>query len=143
LSAGYLRNFSQRNEFVTGFSDTVQLGAIGRIKQSDQVVMHVQIENDHGGLASLKGRGIALANFDGRTWRNPAETMEPLTSWGRPGANCFDLLRTETVAGNLITSDDTLRSSRRLRYTITMEPIGTNVLFLASVPISVYGKMRE
>jgi len=94
LSAGYLRNFSPHNEFVTGFSDTVQLGAIGRIKQSDQIVMHVQIDNDHGGLASLKWRGIALASFDGRTWRNPAETMEPLPALGRPGANRFELLRT-------------------------------------------------
>lgn len=143
LSAGYLRNFSARNDFVTGFSDTVQLGAIGRIKQTDQVVMHVQIENDRGGFAGLKWRGVALSKFDGRTWRNPAESLQPLPPWGRPGANRFELLRTEMDARNLVGSEDVFRTSRRLRYTITMEPLGTNVLFLASVPVTVFGKMRD
>ena len=143
LSAGYLRNFSAQNDFITGFSDTVQLGVIGRIKQSDQVVMHVQIENDHGGLTNLKWRGVALWKFDGRTWRNPEEGRQALLAWERPGANRFELLQPEMLAGNLIGSEDLFRTSRRLRYTITMEPIGTNVLFLASVPVTVSGKMRE
>ena len=143
LSAGYLRNFSVRNDFITGFSDTVQLGAIGRIKQSDQVIMHVQVENDHGGLSNLKWRGVALSAFDGRTWRNPEESRQPLMAWGRPGTNRFELIQTEMLARNIIGSEDLFRTSRRLRYTITMEPIGTNVLFLASVPITVSGKMRE
>lgn len=143
LSAGYLRNFSVRNDFITGFSDTVQLGAIGRIKQSDQVVMHVQVENDRGGLISLKWRGVALSQFDGRSWRNPEESRLAIIPWGRPGANRFELMQTEMNAGNIIGSEDLFRTSRRLRYTVTMEPIGTNVLFLASVPVTVFGKMRE
>lgn len=143
LSAGYLRNFSARNDFVTGFSDTVQLGTIGRIKQSDQVIMHVQIENDRGGFANLKWRGVALSDFDGRTWRNPEEGRRQLMALGRPGVNRFDLMQIEILANNLLRSDDMFRTSRRLRYTVSMEPIGTNVLFLASVPITVSGKMRE
>ena len=144
LSAGYLRNFSPRNEFVTGFSDTVQLGAIGRIKQSDQVVMHVQIENDRGGIAGVKWRGVALSQFKGRVWRNPPESLQTVFAGGRAGFSRFDITQVQIRAHNVVGKpDEFLRNSRRLRYSVTMEPIGTNVLFLASVPVSITGKMRE
>lgn len=140
LSAGYLSNFAPHNDFVTGFSDTVQLGMIGRIKQSDTVFMHVQIDGDAGGYSDLKWRGMALANFDGRTWTNPAsQTLEPLI-----GASRFDLFTVEQLAGNLTGRADQLhRASKRLRYHVSVEPIGTNLVFLAPVPVALYGKMRE
>lgn len=137
LSAGYLSNFAPHNEFVTGFSDTVQLGAIGRIKQSDQVVMHIQIENDHGGYASLKWRGTALANFDGRSWTNTSESREPHIGLGR-----FPIADAQERLENLV-HETMYVSTRRLMYHVTMEPIGTNVLFLAPVPTLITGRLRE
>ena len=49
MSAGYLGGYSFGNDFSTGFSDRVQLGQIGRIQQSDAVVMHIQIDGDRQG----------------------------------------------------------------------------------------------
>ncbi len=54
---------------LTGFADRIELGSIGRIKQSRAIVMRVHV----GGAldpASLpvRWRGVALDTFDGRSW---------------------------------------------------------------------------
>jgi transglutaminase-like putative cysteine protease len=138
LSAGYLSAYAPHNEFVTGFSDQVRLGEIGRIKQSDTVVMHIQVENDRGGLADIKWRGIALADFDGRQWSNPAgESVEIRAAGGR-----FDFLPSQVRLRNLPQVIN-YRTTRGLFYRVVMEPLGTQVLFLAAVPASLQGRMRE
>ena len=151
LSAGYLSAYAPHNEFVSGFSDRVQLGEIGRIKQSDTVVMHVEIEGDRGGFGELKLRGVALALFDGKLWTNPpTSTMEVLSSNGRfepelrmTGMGRYSLARAQTTARNLPAERGDLRGMRPLAYTVVMEPVGTNVLFLAPVPTSLQGRITE
>ena len=150
LSAGYLSAYGARNEFVSGFSDHVRLGQIGEIKQSAQVVMHIQIDNDRGAFADLKWRGLALSNFDGKAWQNFGFAPEVLGPQGRydrvgqaVGTLRFDLARSQTSARNLPAARPELRAARVLSYRVVMEPIGTNVLFLAPVPVSVAGRVRE
>src|SRR4029077_12226149 len=77
VSAGYLGAFSPRNEFVTGFSNEVNLGQIGVIQQSSTVVMHVTIEGGEVDPLSLKWRGTSLELFDGHRWT--ASNILPLT----------------------------------------------------------------
>jgi len=55
---------------LTGFSNMVTLGEIGRIKQSTMPVMHVRSYQGEGFLP-VKWRGAALAEFDGKRWFNP------------------------------------------------------------------------
>ncbi len=146
LSAGYLSSFTPQNELVSGFSDHVQLGQIGRIKESDTVVMHIQIDGDRGDHGDLKWRGIALTMFDGRAWSNPAGmSVEPRAGTGR-----YDLIRTQVRLGNLAGDEGSHRAlrllsagSRAVSYRVVMEPVGTNVLFVAPVATSVAGTMRE
>ncbi|MGI9102420.1 MAG: transglutaminase TgpA family protein [Terriglobales bacterium] len=149
LSAGYLSSYAPRNDFVSGFSDRVELGQIGRIKQSDTVVMHVEIEHDRGSYADLKWRGMALANFDGRLWSNPQDQSMESLSAGGPfratrvlGSGRYFLAPQETKFRNL-PADAELRTARPLLYKVVMEPIGTNVIFLASVPTMLQGRMSE
>jgi transglutaminase-like putative cysteine protease len=150
LSAGYLSAYAPRNEFVSGFSDRVQLGEIGRIKQSDAVVMHVEIEGDRGGFGDLKWRGVTLSRFDGRTWSNSETNTVEAYGFGRydgefrsTGTGRYDLRRAQTAARNLPDNPDDLGAGRHLLYKVVMEPIGTNVLFLAPVPTSLQGRMAE
>jgi transglutaminase-like putative cysteine protease len=151
LSAGYLSAYAPRNEFVSGFSDRVQLGEIGRIKQSDTVVMHIEIEGDRGAYAGLKWRGVALALFDGKEWKNPvSNTMEAFASSPRndpevrlTGMGRYNLARAQTNTRNLPADRGDVRGLRPILYKVLMEPIGTNVLFLAPVPISVQGRIME
>src|SRR5262249_29960493 len=78
FTAGYLSGYAPRNDLATGFSDQVNLGAIGRIQQSDNVVMHVQM--DANAPPDLKFRGVALTFFDGQTWTNQAAAPESIPS---------------------------------------------------------------
>jgi protein-glutamine gamma-glutamyltransferase len=54
---------------LTGFSDHVSLGDIGRILPSHRVVMRVKLDKPFESLpADLKWRGIALDHFNGNGW---------------------------------------------------------------------------
>jgi transglutaminase-like putative cysteine protease len=142
LSAGYLSAYAPRNDFVSGFSDTVQLGQIGVIKQSSNVVMHVEIEQGRADIAELKLRGVALSLFDGRMWSNPPGIMEPRAPAATGNGFRFDLLRSQMRVLDVASMAELQRSSRPLLYRVTMEPVGTNVIFLAGVPVSMQGRMR-
>ena len=137
FSAGYLSAFAPRNDFVTGFSDHVNLGAIGRIQQTDQVVMHIQTDQPID--VDLKWRGMALTVFDGKKWSNESNSIEEQESYsGR-----YLLRRIQVRKLNLPAQMPNPREFRLLRYRVVMEPIGTNVIFLAPVPIELGGRFRE
>jgi len=129
LSTGYLSAYAPRNELVSGFSDNVRLGQIGEIKQSDSLVMHVQIEGDTKGAYDLKWRGIALDTFDGSNWKNTqdAYVLQPASD------NSFDLRGLTHVP---------TRQPRIIRYRVLMEPIGANVFFLAPVALQLAGPYK-
>jgi protein-glutamine gamma-glutamyltransferase len=130
MSAGYLGSFAGGSDMATGFSDRVQLGRIGQIQQSNAVVMHVQIDGDTHGSYDLKWRGIALGRFDGKSWSNPTEQFTlPRLADGR-----FPLWRSA--------SGTSPRATRPIHYRVLMEPIGTNIFFLATRPRFLNGTYR-
>jgi protein-glutamine gamma-glutamyltransferase len=141
MSAGYLGGYSFGTDFSTGFSDRVQLGRIGQIQQSNAVVMHIQIDGDPHGRYALHWRGVALANFDGKNWSNPHEQYPlPRDVYGGFPVPVFSqgvaqaaLARTEAAPG---------RWKRLIHYRVLMEPIGTNVFFLAPWARRVSGAYR-
>ena len=131
MSAGYLGSFAAGNDMATGFSDHVQLGRIGQIQQSKAVVMHVQIDGDARGSYDLKWRGISLSRFDGKTWSNPTEQY-PIARQADGG---YALWRTG--------GGTSPKASRVIRYRVLMEPIGTNIFFLATKPRFLNGVYRS
>lgn len=136
FNAGYLSSFASQGELVTGFGDQVNLGQIGRIKQTDTVVMHVQMQN---APADLKWRGVALTVFDGRNWKNLANQQEAFESYsGR-----FSLRRAQFRRRNLPPPPLDSGDFRLVHYRVVMEPLGTNVLFLPATPIELAGRFRE
>jgi transglutaminase-like putative cysteine protease len=129
LSTGYFSAYAPRNELVSGFSDNVRLGQIGEIKQTDTVVMHVQIEGDTTGAYDLKWRGIALDTFDGKNWKNTQDSYVL-----RPAFDTsFDLRGLTRVP---------TRQPQIIRYWVLMEPIGANVFFLAPVALELTGAYK-
>jgi protein-glutamine gamma-glutamyltransferase len=133
MSAGYLGGYSFGTDFSSGFSDHVQLGEIGRIQQSNSIVMHVQIDGDSGGRYDLHWRGVALADFDGRAWSNSREQ----SFLRRASDNTF------IVPRGWSGSPDDLGRENVIHYRVLMEPIGTNVFFLAPWARSVSGNYRS
>jgi protein-glutamine gamma-glutamyltransferase len=136
MSAGYMGGYSFGTDLSSGFSDHVQLGRIGQIQQSHAVVMHIQIDGDRVGRFDLHWRGVALADFDGHTWSNPKEQF---FLQRRPN-NSFAVPR----AIGAMQSYDTANQRREhlIHYRVLMEPIGTNVFFLAPWARSVSGDYR-
>ena len=143
LSAGYLSSLAPHNEFSSGFSDHVELGEIGQIKQTDNVVMHIAVEGDvkGGRFSEMKWRGIALNHFDGKIWSNPASQENELA----PGSasSHYDLLGIQIKRHNLNPYTADYRRARSFSYRVVMEPIGTAVIFLAYVPWQVQTNVRE
>ncbi|HEY6350427.1 MAG TPA: DUF3488 and transglutaminase-like domain-containing protein [Candidatus Angelobacter sp.] len=132
---GYLQSLGSQTDFVSGFSDTVNLGGIGRIQQSNAAVMHVQVL--HGIFpADAKWRGVALANFDGHRWSNPphdAATLEPLHGAG------LDLWPLHVGNAPLYST----AHGSTFGYRVIMEPVGSYIFFLASTPLRVSGPYYE
>src|ERR1700722_12818261 len=72
FTAGYLGSYSMRPQLMTGFTENVELGQIGQIQKSSEVVMRVKVEGDPARFASQHWRRIALIHFDGRRWSSLA-----------------------------------------------------------------------
>jgi protein-glutamine gamma-glutamyltransferase len=129
VSSRYLSAYTPTSDVSTGFTDRVQLGRIGQIQQSNAVVMHIQIQNDMQGAYDLKWRGVALSTFDGRAWTNSYEQTQLRA--GLDGTyRLAPVLRNPSATGRLI------------HYRVMMEPLGTNVFFLAERPQSITGNFR-
>ncbi|MBV8855707.1 MAG: DUF3488 domain-containing protein [Acidobacteria bacterium] len=108
----------------TGFSDRVTLGDIGRLNESNQLVMHVRVEAPaRGARQPLRWRGIALDHFDGRHW-SQSEGQPPLFAY--PEGNLFKLGTTEDI-------------TRLTTQTFFVEPIDTPVIFAAPRALALQG----
>jgi protein-glutamine gamma-glutamyltransferase len=136
MSAGYLGGYSFGTDFASGFSDHVQLGEIGQIQQSNSVVMHIQIEGDNIGRYDLHWRGIALSDFDGHMWSNAREQF----LLRRRGDDSFAVPRPDSLGQALASLN--VGNENLIHYRVLMEPIGTNVFFLAPWARSVSGEYR-
>src|ERR1700686_1580882 len=136
MSAGYMGDYSFGTDLSSGFSDRVQLGQIGQIQQSNAVVMHIQIDGDTVGRYDLHWRGVALSNFDGTTWSSPREQF----MLQRRQDNSFAVPRGNASLRSYVTASPAREPI--IHYRVLMEPIGTNVFFLAPWARSVSGDYR-
>ena len=101
---------------LTGFSNTVTLGEIGRIQQSSATVMHVRSFQGEGFLP-VKWRGSALAEFDGKRWFNP------------PG---FDqIVRVEDQILRVRPATEGASRGPNVIYQVHLEPVVSDTLFFA------------
>ena len=133
---GYLQSLGGQTDFVSGFSETVSLGGIGRIQQSDSPIMHVQVTSG-AYPADAKWRGVALANFDGRRWSNPSHEIVALEHLRNVS---LDLRLLRTVNGQPLFS---IARQPTFGYRVVMEPVGSYIFFLASAPLTIKGPYSE
>jgi len=131
VSSGYLSAYAPGGEMATGFSDRVQLGRIGEIQQAHSLVMHIRIDDDPRGAFDLKWRGVTLNVFDGRAWFNPHERRLVPRS---PDGLVFSSPNPtgETHRGG--------SSGSVVHYRVLMEPVSSNVFFLAPTPSTLEGE---
>jgi len=112
VGAGYFSRADTPALLLTGFTDTVELGDIGQVKQSSAVVMRAR-QISGAPFAVLKWRGISLDAFNGKNWykTDRKRSAVPRTPggeyWIKPLGSTGD----------------------SARYEILLEPLATTTLF--------------
>ncbi|HJY85721.1 MAG TPA: DUF3488 and transglutaminase-like domain-containing protein [Candidatus Acidoferrales bacterium] len=128
FTAGYLPGLHLQPSLISGFTDDVELGQIGRIKKNPAVVMRVRPEGDPQRLPNLRWRGIALTRFDGRRWSTEEHEQKAVL----PAADGWFLLGAPPVSMRL--------NSNALGYTVLLEPVASDALFVAAQADRVRGR---
>ncbi|MGA8221377.1 MAG: DUF3488 and transglutaminase-like domain-containing protein [Candidatus Acidiferrales bacterium] len=118
FTTGYLSAMNIQPTLMTGFSDNVALGEIGLIKQSPAVVMRIRIEGDPARASEVHWRGLALTDFDGKRWFTP---LHDPTVISPDSEGDYELGESQLKAGEFYP----------LHYTVLMEPIATDAIFVA------------
>ncbi len=127
FTAGYLSALSIRPSLMTGFSDNVSLNQIGEIKKNSAVVMRVHIAGDPGRAENIHWRGIVLTNFDGRRWfKRPQDQVVLVPATG----GAYELGESMPLRGD---------EFMPLIYTVLLEPVATDAIFVAARPIELRG----
>jgi len=109
----------------SGFSDSVQLGGIGRIQQNDEVVMRIRLEGKTP-TGDLRWRGQAFDVFDGLSWSKSRPGIKEVRTRG----DC-DIIQVDYASGR-----DSL-----LVQTVYAEPIDTPVIFAAPKAVGFQGNL--
>src|SRR5687767_12349246 len=112
-----------RTNFI-GFSESVSLGEVGTLKQNNEIVMRVRIEDSPLTITDLKWRGVALDEFTGRTWRKSFEARR--LDQKSPERGFFRLGTTQALQG--LTTQ-----------TVFLESLDSNVLFGAPRIVAIQG----
>jgi len=83
VTLGLGRQPAGPTQFISGFSERVELGQIGSIKQSAAMVMRVKTEASHSELPpDIKWRGISFDYYDGRSWSRSDQTRDRIPEQG-------------------------------------------------------------
>ena len=130
FTAGYLSALNLQPSLMTGFTDNVSLGEIGKIQQSSAVVMRIRVEGDPAHAEDVHWRGIVFTNFDGKRWFTPVhdQTVISPDSSGEYRFSPPPLPQGESYA---------------LQYTVLLEPMATDAIFLAPRPAMLRGRFTN
>jgi transglutaminase-like putative cysteine protease len=107
----------------TGFSESVNLGAIGQLQQSNQIAFRVRVESARGREFGLRWRGVALDYFTGRGWRQSRLEKNLQRDSGK---NLYQFAPIDDPAA-------------LTKQTFFLEPIDTPYLFGATRVVAVQG----
>jgi transglutaminase-like putative cysteine protease len=130
FTTGYLSALNLQPTLMTGFTDNVELGQIGEIKKSTAVVLRIRVETDPARAQDVHWRGIVLTNFDGKRWFTPQQEQVVIV----PGAD--GEYRFEPPA-------PPRGKFYPLRYTVLMEPIATEAIFIAPRAATLRGRFSD
>jgi protein-glutamine gamma-glutamyltransferase len=130
FTAGYLSALSLQPKLMTGFSDNVTLGEIGEIQKSHAVVMRIHVDGEPGRGDGMHWRGMVLTNFDGRRWFTPAREQ---IAFFPDADGTYRVNMAPLPAGD----------SYQLSYTVLMEPLASDAIFVAPRIESLRGRFAN
>jgi len=130
VGVGFFQHDQGESLRTTGFSEQVDLGVIGPVKQDPSIVMRVELPDRVGHelrQEPLYLRGVAYNRYDGKSWSNSLPQRRMLTEVPE---GTFSLRTPGTKPQ---------ATARPLRQDILLEPLDTAVLFGAPLLTSVKG----
>lgn len=117
-------------QFISGFSERVELGQIGSINKSSAVVMRVKTDRSPEELpADIKWRGIAFDRYEGHSWSQSQTARSDV-----PRQGGYYKLENSTQGADWI------------RQTFFIEALSTDLVFAAHKPLAVsrdVGSLQE
>ncbi len=120
------RSFGATTVSITGFSDVVELGQVGDIKKSEQVVMNVRLKTNISKLKKVpKWRGVTLSQYNGRSWSEPRK----------------DQRKAVRLTDGVYKIADPLGDSQLIEQIFYLEPLSTPVVFAASQPLALNNQL--
>ena len=126
FSAGYLARSGFQPSLMSGFTDDVELGQIGEIKQSTSLVMRVRTGSPVK-YPMLRWRGIALSNFDGKRWSNDESNRQIQSPMPDGWINLSS--HKDFEAPPAVT----------LEFTVLLQPIASDALFAPAQVVRLRG----
>ncbi|TKS61851.1 MAG: hypothetical protein EWM72_00254 [Nitrospira sp.] len=130
VSAGFYQKGYGENIRTSGFSDTVNLGAIGPIKRDPSVVMRVELpDRPAHEVGRFYIRGVAFDRYDGRSWTNRLSHRRVLSE---DASGTFTLRQSQSRTPTPL--------GPALRQNILLESLDTPVIFAAPFAETVSGK---
>ncbi|HTA59461.1 MAG TPA: DUF3488 and transglutaminase-like domain-containing protein, partial [Candidatus Baltobacteraceae bacterium] len=130
FSAGYFARTGFQPSLMTGFTDSVELGRIGEIKQDTSVVMRVQTGAPVN-YPLLRWRGVALSTFDGRRWYSSEKHRDlhdaTQDGWIQLGSQLD--VKVPVVA--------------QLRFVVLLQPLASDALFAPAQLMQLRGNFSN
>ncbi|HJQ27292.1 MAG TPA: DUF3488 and transglutaminase-like domain-containing protein [Blastocatellia bacterium] len=122
----------------TGFSNTVELGQVARIKKSQQVVMRVQLDRNPGRY--LRWRGVALDRYETNKWEvsSPPNREQKWDNMKNGALEADAPLEWRYKLEKDAPPPETLTEQR-----IILEPLDTGTLFAAQRALWLRGPMAS
>ncbi len=122
---------------MSGFSDGVELGGHGVIKKDSTVVMRVEVSPEYRGRNAppLHWRGVAFDSYQGGRWsRSRNAPVTKIFTDPRKNSTKYHLVYDQV---NLRQADVDARFEGSLAQDIYLEPLGSDALFGASMPLAM------
>ncbi|MBI2411590.1 MAG: DUF3488 domain-containing protein [Deltaproteobacteria bacterium] len=125
MEFGFLQSKSLNTVKVSGFSDRVDLGTIGPVKEDPTIVMRVGMDPKARPAGLVYFRGMTLESYDGKGW---VKAVKDETLVRRDTGGVFNFERLE---------------GKVVEQSVLLEPLDTDVLFAAGNPVSVEGPFQN
>ncbi len=124
-----LFSLESKSSPISGFSDSVSLGEVGKIKLNPEVVMRVEYKKSGRPIkpeTPVFWRGVALDHYDGTRWRSTV-------------ANEWRIRKKSVGNIKLFLVNPKLNV---VQQEVFMEPIDSDVVFTQGIPMEINGSFR-
>lgn len=120
--------FGQTQVSSIGFSPTVDLGDMGDMLESGEVVMRIEVKDGRDAVSpDMKWRGVAMDMFNGRTWSNTVGGARQVLP---------------DLQGRYLIQTNRYQDEQLIEQTISMEPF-SSIVFTTHNPIQLSGFDRS